>query len=152
GETVHPGNAERWIRRELWLPEGADAAQADGLTKALGISVLGAGGPPFTHVERISLATGLTAKRIFVEAVDRLRLILTPATSSNGVHPPTLENLGRTFRFLGPLYIYDVDTLYCPALVPEGMTTGPKSGLTSIFGWSSETAYSPAKAAAPAGK
>jgi len=152
GETVSPANVERWVRRELWLPEAADSAQADGLTRALGLSVLGAGGPPFSHVERVPLATAVTAKRIFVEVVERLRILLTPATSTNGIHPPDLNNLGLTFRFLGALYVYNVDTLYCAAATPPPTPPDRQSGLTAIFSWSSEAAYAAAAAGKSAGK
>ncbi|MDZ4803762.1 MAG: DUF1326 domain-containing protein [Candidatus Eisenbacteria bacterium] len=152
GETVFPGNCERWVRREVWLPEAADSAQAEGLTRAIGILVMGAGGPPFTRIERVPLATGITAGRIFVEAVERLRMILTPGRSINGIRPPDLNNLGHTFRFLGPLYVYDVDTLYCPSMVPDGPVADHKSGVTAMFSWSSEAAYAAATVAAPPGK
>lgn len=152
GETVSPANMERWVRRELWLPDVADSAQADGLTRALGITVLGAGGPPFSHIERVPLATGLTAKRIFVEVVERLRIIMTPATSTNGIHPPDLNNLGLTFRFLGALYVYNVDTLYCASPTPAAPPLERQSGLTAIFSWSSEAAYAAAAAGKTGGK
>jgi len=148
GETVMSGKSERWPLCELWLPESADSAQREGLTRVLGLMVLGPGGPDFTRVERVPLATGFTSKRIFVEAVERLRLVLVPAPSINGTHPPDLSNVGRSFRFLGPMLVYEADTLYvAPTDVPPTATTR-RSALVASFGWSSEAAYVSAAEAA----
>jgi hypothetical protein len=148
GRTVRAGQGDAWPVRELWLPEDADSAQCEGLTRAMGLMLFGPGGPPFTKVERVPLATGFTAKRIFVEAVGKLRMILVPAPSINGTHPPEVSNVGRAFRFLGPMKLYDADTLYCAPDGLEPVAATGRSALAATFGWSSEAAYAPSAARA----
>ena len=114
--------------------------------------VLGPGGPLFAQVERVPLAVGLTAKRIVVEVFERLRINLTPATSTNGIRPPDLNNLGLNSRFLGALYVYNVDSLYCASPTPGAQALENQSGLTAIFSWSSQAAYTAAAVGKSTGK
>jgi hypothetical protein len=141
GETVSARTRGGWRRCELWLPESADSAQCEGLTRAIGLTLLGPGGPPFTRVERVPLATGFTSRRIFVEALERLRLVLVPAPSINGTHPPALSNVGASFRFLGPMMVYAADTLFVAPQGADPTAAAARSALVATFSWSSEAAY-----------
>ena len=141
GRAVGAASRDAWSSSELWLPEQADSAKAEGLRRSLGLMLFGPGGPEFSRVDRVPLAAGLSNTRIFVEAVGRLRMNLVPAPSINGHRPPDLNNVGRAFRFLGPMMIFDADTLYCAPTGREATTATHRSALTAPFGWSSEAAY-----------
>jgi hypothetical protein len=149
GRPVSPATRDEWTRCELWLPEDVDAAHAEALTAALGGMLLGAGGRGFTDIVRMPLAVGVADRRAVAESIDRLVLRLHPAESTHTVRPPTVEYLGHAFRFLTPLYVYDVDTLFVAPGGAAPTTTSGVSGAVANFSWSSEVTYRAESAAKP---
>ena len=146
GEPIVPGNRAAWRRCDLFITDQADSAQVRGMTTVLGAIISGVGGPPFSKVEVVPMGVGITANRVVVDVPDRLKVFLHPQESMNKVRPPNIENLGRTFRFLGPLWAYEADTLYFAGADPAWNYV-QRSGVLTTFSWNSDVAYQQATAA-----
>jgi hypothetical protein len=139
GAPVMPGNRPDWKRCELYVSDQADSAQADALSRVLGAMLAGVDGPPFTSVTRTKVAVNFSAARVIGEAADLVKFYMHPVPSMNRIRPPDLNNVGTTFRFLGPLYVYEADTLHFGAAEPPWSYEG-RSAVVSQFTWNSEVA------------
>lgn len=137
---IEPRSRASWTSCRLFVPETADSMQVVGLANSVGLLLRGPGGPLFDTVEKSPLVMGITDSRIILDVPEQVGLDLRPADSIDR-GAPSLTNLGHAFRFLGPIYVYDADTLYC---APGGRAPWGgrhRSGAASSFAWNSAACY-----------
>jgi hypothetical protein len=141
GAPLAPGNRPEWRQCDLIVTDEADSAQTAGLAAMLDIMLSGLGGPGFDHVSHAPITVSFAPYRVIAEVPGTLRLHLHPGNSLNKLRPPDLNNLGGTFHFLGPLYIYEADSLsWSGTDAHPGWSYTGRSAAVSQFAWNSEVA------------
>jgi hypothetical protein len=144
GQATVSGNRRAWRKCDLYVSDRADSHQVKALESTVGTMISGVGGPPFDRVLAIPLAVGMTKERVIVESPDHLILHLKPAPSKNRFRPPEISNLTEPFPFLGPVQVFQADTLLCSAS-GEPFSRRGGSALLTIFSWNSEVAHQAAE-------
>lgn len=137
---IEPRHRGAWTSCRLFVPEAADSQQIVGLTNAVGLLLRGPGGPRFDAVEKSPLVMGISDARIILDVPEQIALELRPADAID-TGAPSLTNLGHAFRFLGPIYAYEADTLFCAPGGPEAWRGVHRSAAAASFAWNSAACY-----------